>query len=147
MTTALYESFDAEWSQTTLFRDLMIADSEQLAQFIRHHRPLHIAVTAIDPHLEGDSADFLRLLTRMVATASEPKRYPRLVFTSECNVSLWASAIEFLAVHCPTLLLERRVFCTWARPDDQGVDRMYRAIGAAQAVSLQDGVWREPRLI
>jgi len=147
MKTGLYDSADVEWSQTMLYRDLMVADSAQLAQFIRCYRPLHIAVTAIDAPLQPDSEDWLRSLLRIVSTEHSPGRYERIVLVSESNAGSWRTAIEFIVANFPDVLLERRVFCTWARPSDEGIERMYRAIGAAQAVSLKEGVWRVPELL
>jgi len=147
MTTGLYDSADIDWPEPSLFRDLLIADSDELATYIRYHRPLHLAVTAVDPTLAGDTTEVLHALLRIITTQANSGRYARIILVSEMRTNVWEAVITFIADHYLSVLSQRRVFCSWARPTDEGVDRMYRAIGAAQAVSLQDGVWRAPSLL
>lgn len=125
----------------------MIVDTEQLLDFVHYHRPFHLAVMDCDP----DSCDMkeagLKNVFQLMRCRIHERRYSRAILGTEDSTNRYDRIIQMIQSSFSDLLDERRIYYTIFRQEDQGIDRMYRALGAACAVQLQsDGSWVHSQL-
>jgi len=149
MTQTLYESCDAEWHDGPLYRDLILTDSPELAAFVKYYRPSHVAVAAIKPEMEEDvDVEYIRALLNIITSSRRLRRYARVILTTTDERQVYDEVIRYIASHFAIVLEERRVFYTIVRPFKSEVDKMLRALGAAEAVRRSpEGGWQVPKIL
>jgi len=130
----LYESFDADWPTTNLFRDLIVVDSIDLLEYLHRYQPLHIAALVCSI-VDAESKQRLEAVLRLASSAADNRRYARVIVGTYEVRSKMPELLQTVVGIRPDLVDERRLFVTVFRTIDSGIEGVFRAIGSAQPVS------------
>ncbi|MEK6642364.1 MAG: hypothetical protein AABZ08_00520 [Planctomycetota bacterium] len=139
------ESFDAEWRNHKLFREVLIADIEELGELLHRARPPQMAATTIDSFESTDADILLTAILPLVGADAQSHRYTRIIFVSKWRENAFAGLTQYLVTKHHLLLEERRVYYAFWRDDGDPIASLYRTIGSAQPVfPTTNGNWYSP---
>lgn len=144
----LNDSFDADWDEEHLYRELIIATSPSANAAIKYYRPLHCAVMHFDVALmHSESA--IRQMLRAVSSSGSQRRYEKLVLVEDSAFHSQSSAnieeiLDVLNSEFPVLLQQRRVYYAVVDSEAMKEVQIMESVSIACCLMLSGELWARP---
>lgn len=133
MIRRLFELTDDDPLQSK-YRDLVIADSQQLCRRFRFDLMPHLTIAALSFRLDPESENFLCFLLRQVSTSRRHGVFARIILAAQSPRRSIRPILNYIAQNSKDLLDERRIFRTVV-PRGKDPNAIHLALGVAMPIS------------
>lgn len=144
----LHDSYDFDWSEKQLYRELFIATSLSAYEVIRYYRPLHAAVMSYDVEFEN-SENAVRMVLKVVSSFGAQGRYEKVILVEDMKDRSRSSdnidsVLRLLNDDFIALPRQRRVFYVVVNSETTDGLELIGQVQAARCLRLQESVWTRP---
>lgn len=144
----LDESYDCDWAEDHLYRELFIATSLSAYEAIRYHRPLHAAVMNYDKEFEN-SEYAIRMVLGVVSSFGAQSRYEKVILVEDVSQHPRSAGnvdrvLQILNEERIILPRERRVFHAELDCDATEASKVMEYVQRARCLICKEPVWGRP---